>query len=87
MDLNNELLIDQVMSYTIQAGDVLHADFLVDKKTIPTYSSLLLPSGPDFYTGPLKAAGYLLLQPTIKKLILVIKQDQFPNQITIYKGE
>lgn len=50
LELNNELLIDQILSYTVQAGEILQNDFLSEKKLPLNYTYLFLPSGPELYT-------------------------------------
>lgn len=46
---NYELIIDQIMSYTIQAGEILQQEFLPKNKQ-QSYKYFFLPSGPELYT-------------------------------------
>lgn len=79
-----EETIEQILAYTIQAGEILTNEIKIrDAK----YRRLFLPKGPELYTGPLKAAGYLLLDPNVNHVILVSNQSLYPDNITVFEDK
>ena len=49
-----------------------------------SYSVAMLPEGPHYYTGLLKAAGYLLLDDKKKKIIILSQQSEDPEDIVVH---
>jgi len=77
-----------IMAHTIQAGEILQMHFLKKKKIPLSYTSVFGPGGPNLFTGPLKAASYLLLDNTIDHIIYIIEKkdtNEIDEQITYAK--
>lgn len=78
---HQEHIIEEVAAYTIQAGEILINEL---NEIEPKYRRLFLPKWPELYTGPLKAAWYLLLDFSVKHVILVTNQMKHPDNITLF---
>lgn len=74
--------IHQIAAYTIQAGEILSKEV---GQTEAKFRHMFLPQWPELYTGPLKAAWYLLLDPKIEHIILIHKQSKYPTEITLFE--
>jgi len=70
------IIIDQILSYSVQAGETLQQNFFSYVPKGEKYTNLLLPHWSDLYTWPLKAAWYLLLDDSINTVILVKQADE-----------
>lgn len=75
-----EVLAEQVMGYVVWASELIPT---LNSASKNTYSVVVLPQGPHFYTGLLQAAGYLLLDSQKKKLIIISQQSDEPENILI----
>ena len=82
-DMDQEILLEQIVSYTIGASEMIPD---ITSKAKQDYQLAILPVGPHFYTGILQSAGYLLL-PQRKKLLLIIEQDQNNKEIYQLTGK
>jgi hypothetical protein len=80
--MDQEILLEQIISYTIGASEMIPD---IGKKADKEYQLALLPYGPHFYTGILQSAGYLLL-PSKKKTLFVISQEEMPTKIVGVNG-
>ena len=74
--------IDQIAAYAIQAGEILSKDV---GEINAKYRHFFLPQWSELYTWPLKAAWYLLLHPDVDHIVLIYKQEKYPQHITIYQ--
>jgi len=91
--LTPEVQIENIMSYTIQAVEILEQSQIQLQKW--TYRSMVLAEWPHYYTGILQAMGYLLLDKIFsnkQNLILfyhpkIQKEIYLLNQSISYLGK
>jgi hypothetical protein len=81
--MNPEILLEQIVGYTIGASELIpNLKQKADKK----YNFALLPYGPHFYTGILQSAGYLLLLEK-KNVLFLMPQDIQDDEIFQISGD
>lgn len=78
-----EIQVENVMSYTIQAAEVLKESPVTLNKW--SYRFMLLPDGPHYYTGILQTMWYLLIDKFFsnKKNLIIFTDSSAKNTIHI----
>lgn len=74
----------QMMSYIVYAGEILQEENSFPKRK---YKYAYLPQWPELYTGTLKAWWYLFLDKELKRIIFVVQQNEYPEEIVYYGNE
>ncbi len=79
MLISPEAIAEQVMGYVVWAVDMIPT-----LSSSPTKNNVaLLPQWPQYYTGLLQAAGYLLLDHQKDKLLIISQQSQDQKNILV----
>lgn len=80
MSLAPEVLAEQIMGYVVWAVELIPTLTPSPEKQ---YALAILPQGPHFYTWLLQSAGYLLLDSSKKKSIILSHQSDDPQNIIV----
>ena len=79
MIVSPEIVAEQVMGYVVWAVEMIPT-----LSSTPTKNNVaLLPQWPQYYTGLLQAAGYLLLDHQKDKLLIISQQSQHPKEVFV----